>query len=153
ERLAGHIMLRDIGRIGCAEGIRGALRDGAVGDGGWRGGENGLGRRIGARGVTCGGRQQGHPPETEGFTTQSRVEGDMEAYGKWSQRVAMKLPRTRLVADSTARTAPRTGSFSTRQDPSSLGGPSRRLATETITTVASNARIAFTPTSSKTIAP
>src|SRR6185437_7380412 len=89
----------------------------------------------------------------EGFTTQSRVEGDMEAYGKRSQRVAMKLPRTRLVADSTARTAPRTGSFSTRQDPSSLGGPSRRLATETITTVASNARIAFTPTSSKTIAP
>src|SRR5688572_5955246 len=61
----------------------------------------------------------------------------------------MKFPSTRLVAFNTATAAPRTGSSSARQAPRSFLGPSPFLTlTDTMTTVASNARTDLTPTSS-----
>src|SRR5207247_11308100 len=68
------------------------------------------------------------------------------------QRVAKKLPRRRFVALSTASDAARGGSVSVREEPTSREALAAcRAERETITTVASKARTAFTPRSSKPI--
>src|SRR6185437_12929703 len=62
------------------------------------------------------------------------------------------LPRIRFVAFSTASAAPRGGSVSVRYVPTSrVAFDSSRAERDTITTVASNARTAFTPSSSNSI--
>src|SRR5205814_3823523 len=69
-----------------------------------------------------------------------------------AHRVAKKLPRMRFVAFSTARAAPRGASVSVRQAPTRRDArDSCRADSDTIITVASNARTAFTPSSSKPI--
>src|SRR5207302_10450555 len=66
-----------------------------------------------------------------------------------AHRVAKKLPRMRFVALKTARAAPRGASVSVRYAPTSREARvSCRADSDTITTVASNARTAFTPNSS-----
>src|SRR5688572_9528333 len=63
-----------------------------------------------------------------------------------------RFPRIRLVALSTASAAARAGSSSVSTDPTTRWSePSPLVARDTITTVASKARTALTPNSSKTI--
>src|SRR5205085_9141908 len=107
------------------------------------------GRRC--RRVANGGDQSRVPRATApaGGTERRAQERDQGSPRDPAHRVAKKLPRMRFVAFRTARAAPRGASVSVRQAPTSRDArASCRVDSDTITTVASNARTAFTPSSS-----
>src|SRR5205085_2444664 len=108
------------------------------------------GRRC--RRVADGGDQSRVPGATApaGGTERRAQERDQRSPRDPAHRVAKKLPRMRFVAFRTASAAPRGASVSVRQAPTSREARvSCRTDSDTITTVASNARTAFTPSSSK----
>jgi len=108
------------------------------------------GRAVASRHIGDGQRRHGSRRNMgAGAGGERRCTQHREPHCRQSfHRVARKFPSRRFVAFNTASAAPRGGSTSVKHDPTSRVASSARADSETITTVASNARTAFTPSNS-----